>query len=572
MSKSTSTFCLLIVMSVPLSGLALGPDKNHHQTRLLVKLSSDMSESDAAGMASKVGGKFGNAIGKTGFRVLNLPSSGNATGDAKKLNGLKGVEQIEYDYKVKPDDTPNDSSYGSQWHLSKMACPTAWIYNKGAGITIAILDTGVDSTHPDLAGKIVSGWNMYDNNATTSDVYGHGTAVAGVAAASTNNAMGVAGVGWNCSIMPIRISDTSGYGYSSTVANGLIWAADHGARVANVSYEFSTDSVVASAAKYFCDKGGVVTMSAGNNSVTTTSSDNPYILTISASDSSDNITSWSNRGSNIDLAAPGASIYTTVRGGGYSYWSGTSFSAPATAGAAGLVLSANPSLNGYQAQDVLKQSANDLGAAGWDNQYGWGRVNASNAVQAALTYAGDTMAPSVSFASPIDGATVAGTVQLSMSAADNVAVSQLKLYKDGTLVSTLAASPYSYSYDTTKDANGLHTFEAVAYDAAGNSSSATLSLSVYNQPDVTAPTVTITSPTSGKIGTTTTVYVSASDNVGVVSAKLYVDGKLTMTSTASPFTFKWNSRKVTAGTHTLQVVAVDAAGNSGSSQVVTMTK
>jgi len=572
MTISTPKISTLIVLALPIAGLAIGPEKNHHKTRLLVKFASNVSESEASNIAGKVSGKLGNQIGKTGFRVLNLPANGDATQGARKLNGLKGIDQIEYDYKVKPDEQPNDPSYGNQWHLNKMSCPSAWAYAKGSGIIIAILDTGVDGTHPDLAGKMVGGWNMYDNNSNTSDVYGHGTAVAGTAAASTNNSLGVAGTAWSCSLMPVRISDTTGYAFSSTAANALIWAADHGARVANLSYGFSSDSVVEDAAKYFCDKGGVVTMSAGNSSYTSTDPDNPYVLTVSATDSSDALASWSDRGSNIDLAAPGANIYTTNRGGGYGGWNGTSFSAPAVAGVAGLVLSANPSLTGYQVQDVLKHSADDLGAAGWDGLYGWGRVNASNAVQQALTYSGDTTPPTVNFSSPNEGAQLSGAAQVFVSAIDNLAISKVLLYKDGSLISTMVASPYTYNYDTTKDANSTHSFLAVAYDNAGNNASSSRSISVLNQKDTIAPTVSITSPTSGKIGTTTTVYVNAQDNTGVVSAKLLVDGKLVLTSTTSPFTLKWNSRKVSSGTHTIQVIAYDAAGNAGSSQIVTLTK
>ena len=198
--------------------------------------------------------------------------------------------------------------------------------------------------------------------------------------------IGVASVAFGCKLMPVRISDTSGLGYSSTVASGLTWAADHGARVANISYEFTGDSAVDSAAQYFNSKGGVVTVSAGNYSTVLTIPDDPNVLTVSATDSNDAIASWSNTGTPIDLAAPGVGIWTTTAGGGYSPASGTSFSAPVTAGVAALVISANPSLTSAQVQQVLKQSADDLGAPGWDPVYGWGRVNAQKAVAAAINF------------------------------------------------------------------------------------------------------------------------------------------------------------------------------------------
>src|SRR5262249_836915 len=157
----------------------------------------------------------------------------------------------------------------------------------------------------------------------------------------------------------------------TTVANGLTWAADHGARVANLSYMMTNVATVTTAAKYFQSKGGVVTMSAGNYSTFDPTADNPYVLTVSATDPNDNITGYSNTGHNSDLAAPGDSILTTALGGGYIAFSGTSFSAPVTAGVAALVMSVNPNLSGSQVQDVLKKSADDFGAPGWDPSYGW---------------------------------------------------------------------------------------------------------------------------------------------------------------------------------------------------------
>src|SRR5438445_434046 len=152
---------------------------------------------------------------------------------------------------------------------------------------------------------MLPGWNVYDNNSDTSDVYGHGTSVAGVAAATSNNGAGVASVAWGCKLLPVRISDLNGYATYSTIASGLTYAADHGARVANVSFRASDSSTVASAAQYFQSKGGVVAMAAGNESTFVSSADNPYVLTVSATDSNDALTSWSNTGNNIDLAAPG---------------------------------------------------------------------------------------------------------------------------------------------------------------------------------------------------------------------------------------------------------------------------
>src|SRR5262249_17298102 len=153
-----------------------------------------------------------------------------------------------------------DTYYPNEWHLPIIQAPQAWDITTGStNIIVAILDTGVDGTHPDLAGKLVAGWNFYDTNSDTSDLNGHGPAVAGTAVAASDNTLGVAGVAWDCMIMPIRVSDSNGLAMTSTFATALTWAADNGARVANISFTVSTSPTVASAAQYFQSKGGVVT-------------------------------------------------------------------------------------------------------------------------------------------------------------------------------------------------------------------------------------------------------------------------------------------------------------------------
>ena len=163
-----------------------------------------------------------------------------------------------------PDATADDPYYAQAWHLPKIQAPAAWDTTFGSSsVIVAILDSGVDATHPDLSANIVSGWNSYSGNSDTSDVHGHGTAVAGTVAASVNNGVGVAGIAGKCRIMPMRITDAEGYGYDSAMVKALTWAADRGARVANISFEVNTSSSVRTAAQYFQNKGGVVTVSAG---------------------------------------------------------------------------------------------------------------------------------------------------------------------------------------------------------------------------------------------------------------------------------------------------------------------
>ena len=546
--------------------------------RVLVKFRANVGLDHARQIVAALGVREDGILPATGVLVLSLPDQVDEAGFANALASRPDVEFAELDRIVRPAEvTPNDPWFANwEGHLKRIQAPAAWSTTTGSpNVVIAILDTGVDATHEDLVSKLVPGWNSNNNNSNTSDVSGHGTAVAGTAAAASNNGMGVASVCWGCMIMPVRVSDASGNATYSAIASGLTWAADHGARVANISYIVSDSSVVTSAAQYFQSKGGVVASSAGNYSTFSNSSDNPYILTVSATDQSDVIYDYSNTGKNIDLAAPGDS-FSTQMGGGYVSTGGTSYSSPIVAGVAALVMSANPSLSGAQVQNVLKESADDLGALGWDSTYGSGRVNAARAVSMA---AGgpivDVLPPNVSFIAPTAGASVSGVITVQVSASDNVGVSSVTLSVDGVSMGTDNGSPFSFVWDSAIVPNGPHTFTATAKDDAGNSSSASVGVNVNNPliSDTTPPSVKITAPTNGsKALTNLAVYVNASDNVKVVKVELYADGILVSAASAAPFTTKWSTKKVSAGTHSLQCKAYDGAGNSASSEVVVVYK
>jgi thermitase len=485
------------------------------------------------------------------------------------------VQFVERNHALPLDMIPNDPSYSTQWHLPKISAPLAWDITPGSsGVIIAILDSGIDASHPDLAGVLVPGYNFYSNNADTSDVFGHGTKVAGAAAAIGNNSVGVAGVAWQSRIMPMRVTDSTGYAYYSTIANALTWAADHGAKVMNISIGgVAGSSAITSAAQYVRGKGGVVVASAGNCGCWDGTAENPSIISVSATDSSDNLTSWSNRGNYVDVSAPGASIKTTTKGGGYASVSGTSFSSPITAGVVALMMSANPSLGPTDLEALLKANADDKGAAGWDSSYGFGRVNAHRAAAAATASVPppDTAAPQVGIGTPSNGSKVSGSVTVTVSASDDGEVARVDLFIDGVLHGSSTTAPYSFYWDTKNGGNGRRTLVAKAVDAAGNVGSSTaVEVDVDNTVDATAPSVTITSAGASK--NKLVVAVSASDNVGVVKVDLYVDGALAATDTGSPWSFSLNLRSLSSGAHTLQVRAWDAAGNSALSAPTTYTK
>lgn len=486
------------------------------------------------------------------------------------------VKFAEVDGAIAMQQIPADPYFTSAWHLPKIQAPAAWDVATGAGITIAILDGGVESTHPDLAGHTVPGWNFYNNTSNTSDVNGHGTRVAGTAAAMGNNSIGVTGGAWNAKIMPMRISDTYGnITYYSIVANALVWAADHGARVANMSYIVSNVSTIQSAAQYMRNRGGVVVASAGNTGLYMSSPNTSTIITVAATDSANLRTSWSAYGPIVDVTAPGVGIWTTNVGAGYGAYSGTSYSSPLTAGVVALILSANPALQPAQVDSILTSTATDLGAVGRDDYYGAGLINASKAVAAAKAMAStstDTQAPTVAISAPTGG-TVSGIVPVAVSAADNIGVSRVELYVGGSLLAADTFTPYSFSWDSKTRPNGSTTLVAKAYDSAGNvASSSAVSVNVSNtvssSADTTLPMLAIVSPTNGAtVSGAVNVNVAASDNVALSNVSLYINGTLVASSNGA-LSYSWNTRKFKTGSsHTILATARDTSGNSASKSI-----
>jgi hypothetical protein len=417
-------------------------------------------------------------------------------------------------------------------------------------------------------------WNFYDNNSNTSDVAGHGTLVAGAAAAASNNGIGVASVAGGARIMPVRISDPTGYAYWSTVAQGITWAADQGARVASLSYQgASSSSTIISAAQHLRSKGGVLITAAGNTGALDSTSPTPYITVVSATDQNDLRASWSTYGSFVDIAAPGVSIYTTTREGGYASASGTSLATPIVAATAALIIARRPSLGSAEIDSTLFSTALDIGSVGTDNYFGRGRVNAAAAVQQATSLSTtDTTPPSAVITSPTGG-TVAGMIAIAVAASDNVGLARVDLRVNGVSIASDATSPFQFSWNSTSVPNGNATLTAVAFDVAGNSAvSAPVSISISNPvtADTTAPTVSIASPTGGTVSSTVTASVIASDNVGVARVDLRVNGVTVGSTNVSPYNVTWDSKSVSDGTASLTAVAYDAAGNSKTSSPVSV--
>lgn len=285
--------------------------------------------------------------------------------------------------------TPNDPLYPQQWGMSMIGANKAWDILKGdPRIIVAVIDTGVDYTHEDLAAVNKSlGYDFTNNDNDPMDDMGHGTHVAGIIAATMNNGKGVVGVAPNVTIMPVKVCNSGGSCWTSDIADGIRWAADHGAKIQSISLGGpSPDQQTSDATKYAVSKGALVIAAAGNNGLEQKSYPGayPWVIAVGALDSSGNRAYYSQYGSFLDIMAPGSNIISTVPKGtcdlcdpsGYLSISGTSMATPHTSGVAALYWSYNLGFTNKQIAYALLKSADDLGTAGWDKYYGYGRVDA----------------------------------------------------------------------------------------------------------------------------------------------------------------------------------------------------
>jgi len=552
-------------------------EKKWAEGQIIVKPRAGVSDEKLEQILSKSKGHSKGRFHQINAHLVEVPPQAEDAVIRALLNN-PNIEYAEKDMLVELSAvTPNDPSFSSQWHLPKIQTPNAWSTTAGDGIIVAILDSGVQSDHPDLVNNLIPGWNVVSNNNDTSPVNWHGTAVAGAVAATANNFTGVASVAWRSKIMPVRITNRSdGWALWSDMANGILWAADHGADVVNMSYEVSTDgNVIKNAAQYLRNKGGVAVAAAGNSNIDVGYADNPYIITVSATDKNDSKASFSNYGDIIDVSAPGKDVYTTTVNSGYTYTWGTSFASPITSGVVALIMATNPYLTPDEVEIVLEQSAdNIIAGTEWHKYFGHGRINAAAAVNLALqTTNVDTQTPVVTIFSPSQNSTISGTVALEVEASDNTSVVEVELYMNGGLIGTDSMTPYQFSWDTAQVADSNVTFVAKAYDAAGNvASSNPINAVVDNVPDISdtqAPSVYISNPADGSsVNRTVNIWVSGNDNVGITKLSVLVDGRQHCTVTDSDTaTCSWNTRKVDSGSHTIAVIAEDAAGNQAQSQV-----
>lgn len=411
--RSTPAVLLTAVVAGLSAPLALGDDQNqpgeaaapgptvlatntatvrYAPGKLIVGFEEGAQPSKVTQLLARTGGKVRQSIAKIDARLLEVPEA-RVEQTIASLEESSTVEYVEREVLLERSETvPNDELWTGQWGPTMIRAPKAWDATKGSsGVVIAVLDTGVDFGHPDLRGMFVAGYDVINSDSDPRDDHGHGTAAAGVIAARTHNREGQAGICWSCSVMPVKVLDASGSGTSSAVASGIVWAADHGARVISMSLGGAgTTQALKNAVLYAAGKGVLLLGAAGNSGTTTPfyPAAYPEVVSVAGTTSSDKLYEWSNRGDWVQVAAPGCNTAPDL-GGGYANFCGTSSATPLVAGIAGLALSLAPDVTKSMFEQALRSTALQVPGA-----VRYGRVDALG------TLAALQLAPPVNLARP----------------------------------------------------------------------------------------------------------------------------------------------------------------------------
>ncbi|GIM88505.1 S8 family serine peptidase [Paractinoplanes toevensis] len=472
------------------------------------------------------------------------------------LKADPNVAYVETNAVAKADAvTPDDTLFSRQWGLTTAKAPAAWDVTTGDSVVVAVVDTGVNEVS-EIAGRVLPGYDFVNDDSGPSDDAGHGTAVATVAAAAANNGSGMVGVCWECRILPVKVLGADGTGTYDNIAKGIMYAADNGADVINLSLGGAESSqLLDSAVQYAYAHNVVVVASAGNDGKVTRTYPAASIpaIAVAGSTQTDTKYSWTNYNSPadpwVDLAAPGSNIAQAAGGGNFTMFEGTSSSAPLVAGAAALVLSAEPDATADQVRDALENSADGVGT--WVAR---GRLDIAGAVQRIsatpdLAISDITVSP----ASPARGKILV-TPTVASAAGPVKSVRMVVTPPNGRTVAFSAAkAPWSMSYNSA-GVTGAVGIAITATDTAGNTTTATTVLNVDN----TAPSAAATIP-SFVTGTTAIALDNPADDLAQMD--VYVKNVKVGSVTSAPWTYDWDTSGL-SGTMAVKVVVTDLAGNT----------
>jgi len=344
--------------------------------------------------ARRVEGRAG--LEKLNATIVTVPA-GQEEAYRRALQAMSGVQYAEPNYLVRADFIPDDARWSEQYGPVRVQAPAAWDVTTGsASVILAIVDSGIDAAHPEFAGRLLPGYDFVEKDAQPQDECGHGTHVAGIAAATGNNGQGIAGIAWGVRILPIRVLNAWCSGTMADLAEGIVAAVERGARVINLSVGSRNNStLLENATLYAYHHGAAIIAAAGNmdlygNHALTYPARYDWVLAVGASDASDQRAAFSCYGPELDIMAPGENILSTMPLGGNAYGkapgydtlSGTSMAAPHVAGAAALLASLPQFASPDAIYAALTATALDLGDAGRDDATGYGLLQ----IYAALQY------------------------------------------------------------------------------------------------------------------------------------------------------------------------------------------
>jgi thermitase len=514
---------LALAAAIPVNRAALTKETTHVVPGQVIVGLWKISAASVQGITA-IGGTVFKQIIALNALVVQVPI-GTEDEYIQRAAQIPGYEYAERNGIGEVVYTPNDPSWGLMWNMRKVKADTAWEYYTGAAdIAVGIIDTGIDYDHPDLAAHYkAGGYDWVNNDADPVDDFGHGTHCAGIVAAQIDNSIGVAGVA-QCGLWAEKAVDSTGHGTNDNLASAITHATDNGVNIISMSLgNYPYSNLVESACTYAWNHGVLLVAAAGNDHKNIDSSPSypasySTVRAVSATNSTDQFdSSYSNYGNKIELSAPGTNVYSTMPtyhvtmndppyslGQNYDYMTGTSMACPHVAGLAALLWSYKPTLTNAQLRSNLQTDVDDLGTAGKDIYYGYGRINCQKAITWPKTQNPTTLA-------------AWGTVPAKMA-----------IFSVSPLLS--AETPYPYNYYMFVQLQDVSGNPAYAPDTGVG-----ISLKSSNTTVGTVPSTAIISSGQNSIS----VYFTATSNPGtsVITAASSVYGSATLTiSTVSPST------------------------------------